>query len=123
MKPSNNPFVVIENELDLLYPNIGRFENQNNYVIEQFTGLFDTKGNKIFEGDIIKFKRSHVELIKTEDGTYEKVMIEDGYDQGVVKYMAPFFAFSVQTDRFESYEPLTTDSKRLEIIGNINFKK
>ena len=33
--------------------------NQEDYIIEEYTGLNDIKGNRIFEGDIVKQKIGH----------------------------------------------------------------
>lgn len=33
--------------------------NQEDYIIEEYTGLNDIKGNRVFEGDIVKQKIGH----------------------------------------------------------------
>ncbi len=35
---------------------LNEYFNRNSYIIEQYTGLDDVKGNRIFEGDIVREK-------------------------------------------------------------------
>jgi uncharacterized phage protein (TIGR01671 family) len=123
LTPTENPFVVIESTQDLLYPNAGTFLNNPNYRVEQFTGILDKNKCKIFEGDLVKYKRYHFQVEKNELGESEKIIVEDGFDEGVVEYIAPSYRLVIQTDHFYSCEQLSNESKRLEIIGNVNNKK
>lgn len=84
------------------------FQQDKNQVIEQWTGLTDSNGKDIYEGDIIGDT--------WEDGELEQVVIT------VVKFVAPAFvrAFaksgSGELVCFKTYFP----SRRREIIGNIH---
>lgn len=103
-----------------LWLNTGMILNTEMYSIELFTGLYDKRNVKIYENDVVRFKRSHFELVPVDDVSFEKKRVEDGYDIGLVKYIAPKFIFSYENPRFLYDEELSNDTSRLEVIGNIH---
>lgn len=74
-------------------------ENLDNYVVQQFTGLFDKNGKEIFEGDVIKSVINGIAIIEYDEyrGGY---VIRNKKNGGCFNLIFDF-------------------SKEIEIIGNI----
>ena len=88
------------------------FNNKNpSYVIEQFTGMLDCKGAKIFEGD-------RVSIFDTDDDEFMMC--------GVIKFgVRGYPAFDIYDDKnapySDDYNTLTNDEDfRFLVIGNIH---
>lgn len=88
--------------------NEGYKEEYVNLVVQQFTGLLDKKGKKIFEGDLIKFKTHKEALIGyNKQYRYRVVWHEDEA------------AFVVADSGDGSYFNRFSDMYNIEVIGNI----
>lgn len=76
-------------------------------TIEQYTGLTDKNGKKIFEGDIISYEDGESYLVTFNGGCFRFGAIE--YGNGIKRYRG-FQSFSV--DKYNLNE--------VEVIGNIH---
>lgn len=96
--PSEKQYYIVEHSGDeLSYP-------VKDETIGQFTGLLDTNGNKIFEGDI-------VQVTIYQNGKY-------GIRRGSIAYMQSNCTFFIFVQNGYNVQ-LSSIYKDIEIIGNI----
>ncbi|HEC1903751.1 TPA: hypothetical protein R1815_001621 [Campylobacter jejuni] len=85
-----------------------------NYEIELFTGLYDKKGNKIYENDIIKNEPLEEIYHITRDDTNKmfKIIMYNEYSNG------KFYRRKAEPDI--SFLKSFKSEKNMEVIGNIH---
>lgn len=76
---------------------------KNEVILEQFTGLYDKNGAKIYEGDIVSF----VNIGFGNRKVFAEVKMNDG-------------CFDVVNDVFRDYLKCHVVNKSVEVIGNIH---
>ena len=120
---SPNGFVAIHNSTEILHPNIGTFSYLENYVVEQCTGIVDKNGILVYEGDIVKYEKYERIMSKDNDKGVSFEIVERGIVTGSICYSAPRFVicWKSEDDRYTGFDEFTNESKRLEVIGNVNF--
>lgn len=88
---------------------INWYRNEDDYVIQQFTGLLDKNDVEIYEGDIVKTCRGFILSVVFEYGAFILKNKQDTYST----------LLGWQSD-YESNEMDWTDLNDFEVIGNIN---
>lgn len=84
----------------------------DNYSMEQYSGMDDKNGTRIFENDIV----GHV-TYPTQFSPETQVV------KGIIKYVAPsFVVYSFTTSRLIWIATLTDDSKNIQVLGDISHE-
>ena len=83
------------------YCSVNRLENLNDFIVQQFTGLFDKNNVPIYEGDIVTCR-----IQDAQTGISKK-----GYG-GIIHWNHSYFAVG-------EYKLFIMDDKTLKVIGNV----
>ena len=92
------------------YCSVNRSENLNDFVVQQFTGLFDKNNVPIYEGDILKYEYSQAEC--SSFAAQESIL--RFHDLYVVEYRDAAFRYKEL-----KYGDISEDNLSMVVIGNI----
>ncbi|MBB1167264.1 YopX family protein [Lacticaseibacillus paracasei] len=84
------------------------FLNNDQYVVEQFTGLTDMNGRKVYEGDIVRYSAWHD---GEPTGVFQGEVVYDG-DLGMA-------SFNIRLDHDYEIDRAVVPAIGAEIMGNV----
>ena len=92
------------------YCSVNRLENLNDFIVQQFTGLFDKNNVPIYEGDILKYEYSQAECYSfaAQESTLRF------HDLYVVEYRDAAFRYKEL-----KYGDISEDNLSMVVVGNI----
>ena len=92
------------------------FLNNDDYIVNQFTGLLDKDGKEIYEGDILKSQEYVYDFTKGNSPTGIKdIFLVCEYDITSARFLINFFP----KIGYGGYDFHNGMSDKIEIIGNI----